>query len=197
MSASEAALVERYVEEVVEHVEEQAGDRGAGSLETWLPLAYQEMRVLAAYFLRGERAARTLQPTALAHEAYLRIARETRSELHGREHLLAVAATAMRRVLIDHARARLAAKRGGGAERVTLSDSLLDDLGSPVDVLDLHFALEKLAAEHPRKVKVVELVYFAGFSHEEAGAALGINARTVLRDWRFAKAWLWRELKRA
>lgn len=193
--AREVAEIERFVQAVVQRSESRASSGSEPeSLETLLPLAYAELRLLASYLLRGEKWARTLQPTALAHEAYLRLARETRSELKGREHLLAVAATAMRRVLIDHARARRAAKRGGGVVPVSLRESLLDDAGAPVDLLDLHRALERLESAHPRKVRVVELLYFAGLTHEEAGAALEINERTVLRDWRFAKAWLWKEL---
>jgi RNA polymerase sigma factor (TIGR02999 family) len=182
--------VERLAREIVGRA--TAGE--ATSLEALLPAVYEEMRVLAAYILRGEGTGRTLRPTALAHEAYLRLARETRFTPQNRGHLLAVAATMMRRVLIDYARARHAAKRGAGAERVTLSESLLDDSASNVDLLDLQRALDRLAAGHPRKVQVVELVYFAGLTHEEAGEALGVTARTILRDWQFAKAWLWREL---
>jgi RNA polymerase sigma factor (TIGR02999 family) len=164
------------------------------SLEALLPGIYEEMRVLAAYLLRGERAAHTLRPTALAHEAYLRLA-GGELEAEDREHLLGIAARAMRHVLIDYARARQAAKRGGGGlARVTLRDSLIGEAGAAVDLLDLHRALDRLGSEHPRKVQVVELLYFAGLTLEEAAAALGLNERTVRRDWNFAKAWLWREL---
>jgi RNA polymerase sigma-70 factor, ECF subfamily len=136
-----------------------------------------------------------LGPTALAHEAYLRLARETRSDIAGRTHLLAVAATAMRRVIIDHARARRSAKRGGGAAAMTLNESLVGPASRPIDLLDLHRALDQLAAEHPRKVRIVEMIYFAGLTAEETAATLEISERTVLRDWKFARAWLWRELK--
>lgn len=185
---------ERVVEQLVADVVNRATQNETWSVQELLPLAYEELRVLAAYLLRGEPAARTLQPTALAHEAYLRLARETRSRLTGREHLMAVAASTMRRVLIDHARARRAQKRGSGATPVTLGETLLGGSDAPIELLDLHRALERLGEEHPRKVQVVELLYFAGLSHQEAGEVLGITDRTVLRDWRFAQAWLWREL---
>lgn len=163
------------------------------SLDEMLPVVYDEMRVLAAYFLRGERLARTLRPTALAHEAYLRLAR---SDFDARDtrHLLTVAATVMRRVLVDYARARKSAKRGLGAERVTLRDDLVDENGAPIDVLDLHQALETLGESHPRKVQVIELLYFSGLTIEEAAEVLEVNERTVRRDWQFAKAWLWEAL---
>ncbi len=190
---SEAALVEQFAREVMSRATQTA----ATALDELLPAVYDEMRVLAAYLLRGERSARTLRPTALAHEAYLRLAGAAGFQPQGREHLLAVTANVMRRVLIDYARARRAAKRGGGLERVTLSESLLDETGSPVDLLDLERALERLGQAHPRKVQVVEMIYFAGLTEEEAASALGVNERTVRRDWQFAKAWLWQELKEA
>lgn len=187
---TDVAVVERFVRDVVA----RATQLESTSLEAMLPMIYDELRGLAAYLLRGERWARTLGPTALAHEAYLRLARETRSDLRGRSHLLAVAATAMRRVIIDQARARRAVKRGSGLAPVTLNESLLGDVGGPVELLDLHRVLDRLAAEHPRKVQVVEMIYFAGFTPEEAAAALEVSERTVLRDWKFARAWLWQAL---
>jgi RNA polymerase sigma factor (TIGR02999 family) len=187
---NDVAVLERFVQDVFA----RATLSDSTSLEAMLPIVYDELRGLAAYLLRGERWARTLGPTALAHEAYLRLARETRSDLQGRSHLLAVAATAMRRVIIDYARARRTAKRGGGAAPVTLTENLLDEGGRPVDLLDLHRVLDRLAEEHPRKVQVVEMIYFAGLTPEEAAAALGVSERTVLRDWKFARAWLWRAL---
>ncbi len=182
------------VESIVEDLFRRATMSEPADLNTILVEAYAEIRALAGFLLRGEAAARTLQPTALAHEAYLRLARETRSNIQGREHLLGVAATIMRRLLIDYARTKQAEKRGGGAVAVSLGESLMDPAGLPVDILDLHRQLDRLAQTHPRKVQVVELLYFAGLTHEEAGRALGVTAQTVLRDWRFAKAWLWREL---
>ncbi|MFB3908229.1 MAG: ECF-type sigma factor [Candidatus Eisenbacteria bacterium] len=218
-----AAEIERYAREVIgrevigrEALAREAlaaGDGTAGevaspaaSLDALLPAIYAEMRTLAAYILRGEGVGRTLRPTALAHEAYLRLARQTRFAPENQRHLLAVAATMMRRVLVDSVRERKAAKRGGAAERVTLGR--MDEEGegeasaagersratAAVDLIDLHRALDRLAAEHPRKARVVELLYLAGLTQEEAGSVLGITARTVLRDWMFARAWLWKEL---
>jgi RNA polymerase sigma factor (TIGR02999 family) len=181
----EALEIERFARDVLATVD----SNGAHRLEDLLPRVYDELRTLAAYVMRGERAAHTLRPTALAHEAYLRLARETRVRIIGQAHLLALAATAMRRVLIDHARARTAAKRGAGAERITLGESLFADGGDPIDLL-----VERLGTEDPRKVGVVELLYFAGLTYEEAAAALGVSVKTILRDWRYARAWLWREL---
>lgn len=189
-STAESAAISRFIEDILQ----RATHEECFEVDAILPVAYDELRVMAAYLLRGEHAAHTLQPTALAHEAYLRLARETRSRLQGREHLLAVAATVMRRILVDHARARRAGKRGGGAAPVTLRESVVDPAGAPLDILDLHRGLERLAETHPRHVRVVELLFFAGLTHEEAGRVLGVTAQTVLRDWRFAKAWLWREL---
>ena len=147
--------------------------------------------------MRDERASHTLGPTALAHEAYLRLASQAPSTLGSGAHLLALAATMMRRVLIDYARAHRAAKRGGDQVRVTLGEDLFAEEGEPVDLLDLQRVLEKLEAEDPRKVRAVELLYFAGLTFEEAGQVLSVSTRTVVRDWRFAKAWLWRELSSA
>lgn len=194
MNRNDESNIERSVESFVREVVGRATRDETSRLDALLPAVYDEMRVLATYILRGERSGRTMSPTALAHEAYLRLARETRFSPEGGTHLLGVAATVMRRVLIDYARARRAAKRGGAAERLTLSDSLLDDSGSPVDIIDLHRALEQLAEEHPRKAKVVEMVYFTGLTLDEAGAALATTRRTALRDWQFAKAWLWKTL---
>lgn len=187
---ADVAVVERFVRDVVARATQTAST----ALEAMLPAVYDELRGLAAYLLRGERWAHTLGPTALAHEAYLRLARETRSDLQDRSHLLAVAATAMRRVIIDEARSRRAGKRGGGVAPVTLSESLFDDGGRPIDLLDLHRVLDRLAVDQPRKVQVVEMIYFAGFTPAETAAALRVSERTVLRDWRFARAWLWRAL---
>jgi RNA polymerase sigma factor (TIGR02999 family) len=183
-------VVEGFIEEIVG----RATLDHSRSLNEVLPTVYQEMRALAACILRGEAVAETLRPTALVHETYLRLSRERRFTPHGRGHLVAVAATVMRRVIIDSARARRAAKRGGGDQRVTLNEGLLGNVDSPVDLLDLHRALGRLGAEGARKVRVVEMLYFAGLTIEETAEALGVSSRTILRDWTFARAWLWREL---
>ena len=190
MRESVLTAVEQFVHEVVG----QATHSEATSLDALLPSVYDEMRVLAAYLLRGESSARTLRPTALAHEAYLRLASGGGFEPQSARHMLAVAAGVMRRVLIDDARARRRAKRGGSLERVTLSDNLLNDAGSQVELLDLQRSLDRLGREHPRKLQVVDMIYFAGLTEVEVAVALGVNERTVRRDWQFAKAWLWQEL---
>lgn len=189
---AELEAIDRFAREVVAHVTE--GD--PTSLDDLLPLVYEEFRGLASYLLRGERPNHTLRPTALANEAYLRLARETRTRIQTRGHLLALAATTMRRVLIDYARAHRAERRGGDRQRVSLHASLVDPGAAPIDALDLDRALERLGAEDARKLRVVELVYIGGMTFEETAEILGVSVRTVLRDWRFAKSWLWRELTR-
>jgi RNA polymerase sigma factor (TIGR02999 family) len=164
-----------------------AGDPRAES--ELVPLIYSELRKMAASYLRRERAGHTLQPTALVHEAYLRIAGRHTS-WNGREHFFAVAARVMRGILIDHARQRSSQKRGAGALQVEFSD---DGPGTAYDfdvVLHVDSALEKLAKLDPRQAKIVEMRYFAGLTEEEIGLLLGVSARTIKRDWTMAKAWL-------
>lgn len=170
------------------------GDRPVGeALDELVPLLYDDLRRLAAAVMRGERPDHTLQPTALAHEAYLRLAAQKGCRWHSRHQVLAVAARVMRRALVDHARARLAAKRGGAAVRVTLTEAEARS-GPDVDLLALDLALERLAESDPRAVTIVELRYFAGFSVDEVAEALGLSRATVKRDWALARAWLTREL---
>jgi len=163
---------------------------GSGGFDALLPIVYEELRELAGAYLRRERAAHTLQPTALAHEAYLRLVDATKIEWRDRAQLLAIAARAMRQILIDHARRRAALKRGGGRDRVTLSDTpgILGD--DPLDLLELDAALEDLAAVDPRKGRVVELRFFAGLTLKEVAEAVGISLTTAEDDWYFARAWL-------
>jgi RNA polymerase sigma factor (TIGR02999 family) len=166
-----------------------AGDgRAAADL---LPLVYDELRGLAAAYLAGERPGHTLETTALVHEAYLRLtggqAFESKSDF------LRVAAGVMRRILVDHARARAAAKRGGRRRRVPL-DEAVRWAESPQVVLDLDDALTRLAAEEPRKAELVVLRFFGGMAGPEAAAALGISPATATRWWAFARAWLFAEL---
>lgn len=168
---------------------------GPLSLDEILPQVYDEFRSLAAFLMSRETPGHTLRPTALANEAYLRLAGQERMRLDGREHLLSLAATMMRRVLVDYARARGAAKRGADGVRVTLDDRIGESVNPETpDLMDLHRALERLGELSERKVKVVELIYFGGLSFEEAARALAVSKRTVVRDWRSAKAWLWNEL---
>jgi len=165
-----------------------------------LALVYDELRRLAARYLRGQRAGHTLQPTALVHEAYLRLAKGGALPVDDRTHFFALAARAMRQVLVDHARRRAAAKRGGDPERVTLDDTLElgrgGEEGRRLDLLALDEALERLERVSPRQCRVVELRYFAGLTIAEAAASLGVGTRTVEDDWALARAWLQRRLRR-
>lgn len=150
---------------------------------------YAELRRVAKSRLRREAPGHTLQPTALVNEAYLRLAPGD-SGWESRRHFFGAAAEAMRRILVDHARQRLAAKRGGGAERVTLSAIDLPGGEEGADVLQIDEALQQLATERPRLAELVTLRYFAGMSIEETAQALGISPATAKRDWAFARAWL-------
>lgn len=157
-------------------------------------LVYQELRRLAAAYLQQERPDHTLQPTALVHEAYMRLSELDRIEWRDRTHFYAAAAGAIRRVLVDHARSHRAAKRGGGWHRITLTGLGSGIGGRDIDVLALDEALGRLAGLDPRKARVVELRYFAGMTIEETARSLGVGTTTVDDDWAFAKSWLRREL---
>ena len=159
-----------------------------------LPLVYEKLRALAAAYMRAERRDHSLQPTALVHEAYLRLIDGERVSWQGRAHFFAVAATQMRRILAEHARARKAGKRGGNARKVTLDDTMAVTTAGVVDMLALDEALDRLARESPRQVRVVELRFFGGLSVEETAQLLEISMSTVKGDWRVARAWLAREL---
>jgi RNA polymerase sigma-70 factor (ECF subfamily) len=158
-----------------------------------LPLLYAELREIAGRHMRRERPDHTLQPTALVHEAFLRLSGTTPLSAQDRTHFLRTASQAMRRVLVDHARARNAQKRGG-ALHVTLDEAIAGRTESTVDMLALDDALDRLGAAEPRWAQVVELRYFAGLEIPEVAAALGVSPATVKRDWQFARAWLSREL---
>ena len=159
---------------------------------------YDDLRALAATRMAGERADHTLQPTALANEAFLRLLDQERVDLRSRTHFLALAATMMRRVLIDHARARKAEKRGGGQRIEGLDGSLAEELGVRAldadELLALVEALAGLARVQPRQARVVELRFFGGLGLEETATELGVSRETVKLDWRFARAWLNRAL---
>ncbi|MHC4416771.1 MAG: sigma-70 family RNA polymerase sigma factor [Planctomycetota bacterium] len=161
-----------------------------------LRLVYDELRALAQGYLRRERPDHTLQPTALVHEAYLKLVDQTRVDWKGRTHFKAVAAQAMHRVLVDHARAHGREKRGGGWRRVPLYDAFQLGGRRQLDPLDLHDALEKMRQLDERQTSVVELRLFGGLSGEEAARILGVSVRTVERDWKMGQAWLRRELSR-
>jgi RNA polymerase sigma-70 factor, ECF subfamily len=169
------------------------GDKRAA--DKLLPLVYDEFRALARHYLAQERANHTLQPTALVHEAYMKLVDQTRVDWQGRSHFFAVAAQAMRRILVDHARARQRDKRGGGRARVVLDEAVALSPQKDEDVLALDEALERLAKLDARQAKVVELRFFGGMNVDEVAAALGVSKRTIEGDWTFARAWLSRELR--
>jgi RNA polymerase sigma factor (TIGR02999 family) len=154
----------------------------------------RELHGIAARLLRRERAGHTLQPTALLHEAWLRLA-SVRHPWQDRTHFVSAAARAMRRILVEHGRARAAAKRGGGVGRVTLATGILGDGAAPDDVLVVDEALQRLAALDPRLAQIVELRVFGGLDHPEIAGHLGCSLRTVERDWRTARAFLRRTLR--
>jgi RNA polymerase sigma-70 factor (ECF subfamily) len=172
----------------------RAGD--ASAAERLLPMVYDELHRQAARAMWREDAAHTLQATALVNEAYLRLVDQRRVEWKSRAHFFGIAAQAMRRVLVDHARGRLAEKRGGTMQRVTLGDAGAAASGdADLDVLALHDALERLAAIDPDQARLVELRYFGGLGIEETADALGVSGATVKREWAVARAWLRRELE--
>jgi RNA polymerase sigma factor (TIGR02999 family) len=168
----------------------------AAAAEELLPLVYDQLRAMAARFLSQERPGHTLQPTALVHEAFLKLIDQTRVEWRGRAHFLAVAATAMRRILVNHAKARGSVKRGGAAvgegarRRVPLDQALESFQDRAIDLEALDDALDRLSALDPQQAKMVELRFFGGLSVEETADVLETSPRTVQREWLLAKAWL-------
>ena len=172
----------------------QKGDTAAA--DDLLPILYRELHAIAGRLMAGERKDHTLQPTALLHEAWARLASGSDREYEDRRHFIRVAARAMRRVLVDHARAKKADKRGGEARPVALDEALAFYEQQQVDVLALDEALERLGERDPELLRIVELRYFAGLTLEETGEALGLTVRQVHRSWTFAKGWLRRELER-
>jgi RNA polymerase sigma factor (TIGR02999 family) len=167
------------------------------ALEELLPLVHQELRRLARRHMFGERAGHTLQTTALVNEAYLRLANSRRVNWQNRAHFFAISAQLMRRILVDHARARGYQKRGGGIPKVTLDEALIGPEERGRDLVALDDALTALAEVDVRKSKVVELRFFGGLSVEETAEVLKVSPETVMRDWRLAKAWLAREMKQS
>ena len=159
-----------------------------------MPLVYDELRALAESYLQQERPDHTLQATALVHEAYMRLIKQEDVEWQNRAHFFGVAAQAIRRVLVDHARGHERAKRGGGRQRVRLDEDVAPVKRLDLDLLALDEAMKKLAEFNQRAARVVELRFFGGLSREEVGEFLGVSLRTVGDDWRLARAWLRREL---
>lgn len=164
------------------------------ALEELLPLVYEELHRLAERRLSRERRDHTLQATALVNEAYLRLIEQHNQSWENRSHFFAIAATMMRRILMHHAQAKGAAKRGGGRERVTLSEASAVLEERAVDLIDLDAALERLAARDAEAAGLVELRFFAGLTNDEVAALRGVSTRTVERSWRLTRAWLRKEL---
>ena len=150
---------------------------------------------MAGRYLRGERPGHTLQPTALVHEAFLKLVGQKNADYKSRGHFMAIAAVAMRRILVNHAQKRSAAKRGGGAKRVPLADDLAVAESPDLDLVALDEALDRLAERDPRKARVVEQRFFAGMEMSQIAENLGVSLVTVKRDWEFARAWLTREIQ--
>jgi RNA polymerase sigma-70 factor (ECF subfamily) len=169
--------------------------RGQEALDAVWPEVYQELRRLAAYYVRGERADLTLQATALVHEAYVRLLKEANTSWSNRAHFAAIAANAMRQILVEQSRAHRALKRGGDHLRVTLVDDAARQPEADPDVEALDEALTVLSALEPRQARLVELRYFGGLTIEEASAELGVAPATAKRDWAVARAWLRRRLQ--
>ncbi len=175
------------------------GTGDPAAFDALIPIVYGELREQARRALRDESVGHTLQPTALVHEAFLRLVEQRRAQWESRTQFFAVAAQVMRRVLVDHARARRSAKRGGGAHHVTLSEggSAAERAeANDVDVLALDEALGRLTTLDPLKVRLVELRYFAGLTVAETAQALGVSPSTIDREWAVARRWLRRELER-
>jgi RNA polymerase sigma factor (TIGR02999 family) len=170
-------------------------NRDPSARDELVPIVYEELRRLAHHYMRGEREGHTLQTTALVNEVYLRLAGIDGLQWRDRAHFFAMAATLMRRVLVDHARQRGRDKRGGGVSVVPLDETAVSPQPE-VDVVALDEALQRLDAVDPQQCRVVELRFFAGLSVEETAEALGISAATVKRDWATARLWLYHELER-
>jgi len=170
------------------------GDKAA--LDKLMPLVYRELRRLASHYMRRERPAHTLQASALVNEVYLRLVDYRRMEWQNRAHFFAVAAQAMRRILVEHARSRQYAKRGGTAQRISLDDVAVLTHQQAAELVALDEALTTLEALDARKGRIVELRYIGGLSIEETAEILGISTATVERDWRSAKAWLYRAISK-
>jgi RNA polymerase sigma factor (TIGR02999 family) len=172
--------------------EVKSGDTAASS--KLIVLVYDELRRLGAHYMRQERGNHTLQATALVHEAYMRLVDKDSLELHNREHFFAVAAQAMRHILVDHARAHKAGKRGGAKQQVELNEALGVTNENPEEMIALDQALTRLAEFDARKARVVELIYFGGLTKEEVASVLDVAVETIYRDWKHARAWLHKEL---
>jgi RNA polymerase sigma factor (TIGR02999 family) len=166
------------------------------ALDKLIPVVYEELRHLAHSYMRGEHQGHALQTTALVNEAYLRLMDCSKVNWQNRAHFLAISAQLMRRILVDYARSRLYLKRGGAIERVSLEESKIITAGRDPDLIELDDALRALAVVDARKCQVVELRFFGGLTAEETAEVLGVSPDTVLRDWKLARTWLAREMKK-
>lgn len=175
---------------------EQARQGDGPAVEQLVPLVYAELRRIAASCLRRERPGQPLQATELVHEVYMRLLKDENLSFQNRAHFLGIAARSMRQILVEHARARDAEKRGGQRRQVTLDEGVAAGLPRDVDLLALDEALHRLGAQDADHARIVELRFFGGLTNEEAAAALGISPATVKRGWAVARAWLFRELTR-
>jgi len=175
-------------------IEWKGGNQGA--VDMLVPLVYDEMRRLAESYLRDERSAATLQPTALCHEAYLRLVGQSLPDWESRSHFFGVAAHLMRQILVDHARRHRSGKRGGGAPKVSLDEALSFAPERSSEIVALDDALHELAKIDERKTRIIELRFFGGFSVEETAQALNLSVATIGREQRLAEAWLHREMSR-
>jgi len=183
-----------------QHVTQLLSDWSHGdgaALSELTPLVHEELRRLAHHHMGGQRPDHTLQTTALVNEAYLRLADQTSPNFTNRSHFFAVAAQAMRQILINYAKASQSQKRGGGAIKVELDEAAIVSPEQSKAIVDLHEAIERLGALDSRKAQVVELKYFGGLNHDEIAEVMKISTVTVRRDWVFAKAWLYDELHSA
>ncbi len=171
---------------------EPSGHKAVSKL---MPVVYDELRRLARHYLRQERTAQSLQATALVNEAYLRLKKDKKQPWQNRTHFLAIAATSMRQILVERARARNAAKRGGSQIRITLDEAIAAGTGKSLDLLALDEALTRLADIDPEQARIIELRFFAGLSIEDCADTMGISAATVKRGWSMARAWLKREMQ--
>jgi RNA polymerase sigma factor (TIGR02999 family) len=167
-----------------------------GALDELVPLVYAELRRIAGRYMRRERPGQSLQATALVHEAYIRLLKDEDLSFENRAHFLGIAARSMRQILVEHARARDADKRGGERRRITLDEGIAAGQPADVDLMALDQALERLAAQNADHARIVELRFFGGLTNEETAAAIGVSPATVKRAWVVARAWLFRELTR-
>lgn len=185
--------VNRATNDITDHVRGLNVTTGTG-VDAIMPVVYSEIRRLAQAYMNLERANHTLSATALANEAYLRLVDQARVSFENRDHFVAVAATVIRRILVDHARSKGRLKRGGEAAQISLNTSILINSGQNVDLLALEESLNRLAEREPEKARVVEMRFFGEMTEEQIARVLGVTERTVRRYWQYARAWLYREL---